>query len=69
LFFNFALDYAIRKVQVNHDGLELNSSHRYPIYAGYVNILGRSVLNVKKNTVILVVASMEIGLEVNTDKN
>ena len=37
-------------------------------HAGYVDILGRSVHSIKKNTEALVVASMEIGTEVNADK-
>jgi len=38
--FNFALDYAIRRVQVNQDGLKLNDTHKLLIYADDVNILG-----------------------------
>jgi hypothetical protein len=37
-------------------------------HADYVNILGRSIHTIKKNTEILVVASKEIGLEINADK-
>jgi hypothetical protein len=37
-------------------------------YADDVNILGRSVHTIKKNTGALVVASEEIGLEVNAEK-
>jgi len=37
-------------------------------HADDANILGRSVHTVKKNTESLVVASKEIGLEVNADK-
>jgi hypothetical protein len=37
-------------------------------YAGDVNILGGSVHTVRENAEALVVATKEIGLEVNTDK-
>jgi hypothetical protein len=43
LLFNFALDYDIRGVQVNQDGLKLNGTHQLLIYADDVNILGGSV--------------------------
>jgi len=68
LLFNFALEYAIRGVQVNQDGLKLNGTHQLLVYADYVNILGGSVHTIKKNAVTLIVASKVIGLEVNADK-
>jgi len=68
LLFNFALEYAIRRVQVNQDGLKLCSTHQLLVYADDVNILGGSVHTVKENAEALIVASKEIGLEVNADK-
>jgi hypothetical protein len=68
LLSNFALLFAIKRVQVNQDGLKLNGTHQLLVEADIVNILGRSIYIIKKNTKALVVASKEIGLEVNADK-
>jgi len=57
LLFNFALDYAIRRVQVNQDGLKLNDTHQLLAYADDVNILGGNVRTVKENAEALVVES------------
>jgi len=68
LLFNFAWEYAIRRVQENQDGLKLSGTHKLLVYADDVNILGGSVHAIKKNTEALLVGSKEIGLEVNADK-
>ena len=48
--------------------MNLNGAHRLLVYADDVNILDGSIHTVKKNTEALIVASKEIGLDVNADK-
>ena len=64
LLFNFALEYAISRVQVNQDGLKLNGTHQLLAYADDVNIQGGSIRTLKENVKALVAATMEIGLKV-----
>ena len=67
MLFNFALDYAIRRVQVNQDGLKLNGTHQLLAYADDDNILGGSIHTLKQNAEALVATTREIGLEVSAD--
>jgi sorting nexin-29 len=68
LFFNFALEYAIRKVQENQVGLKLNGAHQLLAYADDVNLLGDKIDAVKKNTGTVIDAGKEVGLEINAEK-
>jgi hypothetical protein len=68
LLFNFALDYAIRKVHENQMVLKLNGTHRLLVFADDVNLLGDNIDTIKKNTETLIDDSKEVGLGVNAEK-
>jgi hypothetical protein len=68
LLFNFALEYAIRRIHANQEGLKLNETHQLLVYADVINILGGSIHTIRKNTEALLIASKETGLEVNAEK-
>jgi hypothetical protein len=62
LIFNFAVEYVIRDVRANQEGLKLNAKHHTFVYADGVNLLGNYAHTIKKNTEYLLVANKEIGL-------
>jgi len=57
-----------RNVKERQERFWLNETHQLLFYAGDVNLFGDNISNVKKNKVDLLVASNEVGLELNAKK-
>jgi len=68
LLLNIGSKYGIIRDKTNQDGLKLNGAHLLLLYADDHNMLGGRIHTIKKNTEALLVASKQIGVEVNSDK-
>ena len=64
LLFKFALDYAVTKFEVNHDGLKLNCAHQLLVNVKIFNTLGGTLHTTKKTTELLLVPIKENGLDI-----
>ena len=68
LLFNFALEYAIRRVQENRIGLDMKEKYQLRVYADDVNMSRENLQTIRENTEIFIKANKGFGLEVNSDK-
>jgi hypothetical protein len=65
LLFNFALKYAIRKVQEKQVQLKLNETYQPLVYSDDVNLQDDNIGAIERNIENLIDASKEVGLHVN----
>jgi rRNA pseudouridine-1189 N-methylase Emg1 (Nep1/Mra1 family) len=68
LLSNYALEYAIRKIQENKQELKMNGTHQLLVYAADDNLLGQNINIIKQNADVLLDVNREVGLEVNAQK-
>ena len=68
VLFNLVLEYAIRRVQANHEGLKVNGTLQLLIYVGDVSIVSGNTYTAKKNTKSLIATSEQIGVAVNAEE-
>jgi len=62
LVFTITLEYDIRSIQANQEGLKLNGTLQLLVYADDVSILVSSIHAIQNNTEALVVFMKETGL-------
>jgi hypothetical protein len=66
--YNFALAYAMRKVQENNLGLDMNGINQVLAYADDVNLIGDDTRSTERNAGVLLNVYKDIGLAVNIGK-
>jgi hypothetical protein len=65
-FSKTALEYAIRKVYENQEGLTVNGIHQLLVCSG-VNLFEVNVRTTKKHTGVIMEAAKKVRLEVNAE--
>jgi hypothetical protein len=65
LLFNFALEYVIKKIQENEEGLEFNGMHQLLAYAAADDILSKNMKTIKR---ALLETIRDVGSELDTAK-
>jgi hypothetical protein len=68
LLFSLALEYAIRKVKVIQEWLELNGTFQLVVCAGDVILFDDNINTIMENTDTLIATNREVVLEVNIEK-
>jgi hypothetical protein len=68
LLFDFALEYAIRRVQENQMVLKCNGTHQLLVCADGMNLLGDNIDTTRKNTETLFDTNKEVDTEINAEK-
>ena len=67
LLFDFVSEYAVWKVQTNHEGMILSGTYQFLISVDHANLLSENIHTIR-NTETLLVASEKNDLEVNAEK-
>jgi hypothetical protein len=67
--FSVALEYAIKKVQENEEGLKLNGTRHFLVYAIDVNTLDGTINTTQKKSEALIFSNKEISIEFNSEKS